>query len=72
MTGQAKRDDTDWEFEAIPTPPWVRPLSLEEQLALLKEAEDEFARGEGIPNELVKVEIARMIAKANRAQQRRE
>ncbi len=62
MTARAKQDDSDWEFEAIPTPPWVRPLSLEEQIALLKEAEDEFERGEGIPHEEAMRQIDAMIA----------
>ena len=63
----AKRIEAEVWDDGLPVPPWVRPLSPDEQEALLKEAEDEFERGEGIPHEVVKAEIALMIAQARAA-----
>ncbi|QXQ05851.1 hypothetical protein KX816_16795 [Sphingosinicellaceae bacterium] len=60
----AKRDirDEDW-VDDLPVPPWVRPLSLDEQAALIKEAQDEFDRGEGIPHDEAMRIIDAMLAK---------
>lgn len=52
------------DYSDLPAPPWVRPLSIEEQDALIAEAEAELDCGEGIPHEIVMREVAEMIAEA--------
>ncbi len=48
MTARAELPDEDFEHDSSPVPPWVRPLAIEEQRALVQEALDSLARGEGI------------------------
>ena len=62
MTATTAKLDDDW-VEDLPVPPWVRPLSLEEQRALLKEAEDEYQRGEWVTNEEAMRQIDAMLAR---------
>ena len=66
MTATTAKADDD-RIDDLPVPPWVRPLSLDEQDALIREAEDEIDRGEGVPHEEAKALIAEMIAEAHRA-----
>ena len=62
----AKRAFDDDEFGDLPVPPWVRPLSIAEQDALIKEAEDELDRGEGIPHDMAMRMIEEMLAETKR------
>lgn len=62
MTATTAEADDDW-IDELPVPPWVRPLTADEQDALIKEAEDEIERGEGIPHEEAMRLIEEMLAK---------
>jgi hypothetical protein len=62
----AKRIEANRDWNDFPPPPWVRPLSLDEQDALIKEAEDELDRGEGIPHLEAMRMIDEMIAELRR------
>ncbi len=44
MTANAKHNDEP--SDQLPIPHWVRPLSIDEQAALIREAEDDIARGD--------------------------
>ena len=61
MTSKAVRAD-DW-VDDLPIPPWVRPLTLDEQKALLKEAQDEYDRGEWVSDEEAMRQIDAMLAR---------
>ena len=59
----AKRIEADDWDNNLPVPPWVRPLTLEEQKALLKEAQDEYDRGEWVSHEEAMRQIDAMLAR---------
>ena len=51
------------EIADLPPPPWARPLSVEDQDALIQEAEAEIDRGEGIPHAEAMRRMDAMIAR---------
>lgn len=58
---RARLQDADV-FGDLPVPPWVRPLTFDEQMALIREAQDSIARGEVYTEEEADRIIDGMIA----------